>query len=63
MQRWANDAHKGEIKDAVDVDAVYTFLRAHASPAPEAKRDESGEATTLSARTPVFVQKIELAHH
>jgi len=59
-RRWANAKHRGEIKDAQDVEALDTFLRDHQSPRPDAAVDD--DATTLRARAAVFVKLIELKH-
>ena len=63
MKRWANERDRGEIKDAADVDVLDTFLRDHASPAPDVAVDDDAGVTTLSARADVFVRLVKLAHH
>ena len=63
MKHWANEKDLGEIKSAADVEALDAFLLEHQSPVPEAARDQAEEATTLRARSAVFVKVIELAHH
>jgi serine/threonine protein kinase len=63
MKGWANERDRGEIKDAADVDDLDTFLRDHASPAPDVAVDDDAGVTTLSARADVFVRLVRLAHH
>jgi hypothetical protein len=60
MQKWANARDLGEIGDAGDLDALDTFLRAHASPRPDAEVDREAGVTTLRAPANVFVQSITL---
>ena len=63
MKRWANAQDRGEIKDAADVDVLDTFLRDHASPAPDVAADETLRTTRLSAPADVFVRLVTLEHH
>ena len=62
-RRWANAQHRGEIKDAADVDAVDTFLRDNRLPAPDVAVDELAKVTRLSAQADVFVRLVKLEHH
>ena len=62
MKKYANAKDRGEIKNAADVDVLYTFLRDHRSPTPDAAVDDEAGVTTLSAPAAVFVKLIELVH-
>jgi serine/threonine protein kinase len=60
MTRWATPEHRGEIKDAADIDVLDAFLQDHALPVPGVAVDDS--VTTLSARADVFVRLVKLEH-
>jgi TIR domain/Domain of unknown function (DUF4384) len=58
---WANPRDRGEIRSAHDTDLVRSFLKVHASPAPQVEQIE-GTGTRLTSRGQLLVKLVTLEH-
>jgi len=59
----ANDKDQGEIRDTAKSKSVRDFLSSHSSQKPDVTKDSAKRQTTVSCKTNLLVNLIELEHH
>jgi hypothetical protein len=62
VARYANAEDRGQIRDAAELEAVRSYVKARARVEPRSQTDDASQATRLLARGDVLVSSIELTH-
>jgi hypothetical protein len=63
LKRWANPKDVGEIKDAVQIEALRAFLTTRSGVEPQVRRDEASKQTMVQMKGDVLVKLVNLQHY